>query len=439
MRRLRPWTHRFWSIAAAFVSVAVTAPMMATLAGEASQAPQPFRATVDLIAVDVQVVDRLGRPIPRLPSNRFQVAIDGHKRRVVSVDFLEQADPNAPKRRVIGADPGDRPAAPARVYVIGVDVSSFNAAESRAIIEGARAFIAGLQPHDSVGLYAFPVGPKFRPSTDHAAIVRRLETIRGSREALHNGHGLSAMDVIDIMAETAKADTTPIMMSEPTGRGNQQAQGTNSETLDAIVSRECGAEDRPCAQAILAEAQGMSFILQGQATETLQGLRQLVQALGTIDGRKTLVLLSAGVPASDRPGGRPDVGELPKLLGQDAAGSNTTIYSLFVETAFSQWMSVKARQANRSFGDGREREVFGRVLEEFTDASGGALLPVAQGTGVGQFERVLLETSSRYLLGVEPTPADRDGKPHRLRVKVDKLPRGSSIRSRLWVVVPQSR
>ena len=224
----------------------------------------------------------------------------------------------------------------------------------------------------------------------------------------------------------------------PTGRG-QQAQNSSSETLDEIVSRECGPLDRPCAQGVLADAQGMSFVMQGQATEALSGLRQLVRALGTIEGRKTLVLLSAGIPVSDRPGGRPDVGELPKLLGQEAAGTNTTIYALLLETAFTKMVSAKSQRADRSFGDGRESTVYGRAMDEFTGGSGGALLPVAQGTGFGQFERVLRETSSRYLLGVEPAPADRDGTLRRLSVKVNGLPRGTSIRSRLWVVVPKPR
>lgn len=419
---MRRWT---WT----WLSLSIAIPV-------AGQQPA-FRSSVDLIAVDVQVVDRQGRPVPRLSADRFEVEINGRRRRVVSVDFIEHADPDAPDRpagRALGAGAGG---APPRVFVIGVDAASFSAADSRAVIEGAREFIRRLQPADSVGLYAFPTGPKFRPSTDHAAIVRQLETIVGSREALHNSYALSATDVIDIMAETARADLAPVMQPPPTGRGVQQAQGTNSETLDQIVSRFCGVEDRPCAQAVLAEAQGLSFVLQGQAIQTLTGLRQLVRALGLIEGRKTLVLLSAGLPASDRPGGRPDIGALPRLLGQDAAVANTTIYALFLETGFARWMSVKSQRPDHTFGDGREHMVFGRVLDEFTGASGGALLPVAQGTGIVQFERVLRETSSRYLLGVQPEAADRDGALRRLAVKVRGLPRGATVRSRLWVVVPR--
>lgn len=393
--------------------------------GLARQQQPTFRSTVDLIAVDVQVVDGDGRPIPQLGADRFDVEIGGHRRRVASVDFIDQADSPAPSSSSLESGPAGRTAP--RVYEIGVDVASFNVVESRAVLDGARQFIKRLDPADSVGIYAFPVGPKFRPSTDHAAIMRHLESIAGARESLHNTHGLSVLDVIDIVAETARSDV-PALTQARLAR-SAQSQGSGSETLDRVISRECGA-NLPCANAILAEAEGLGTILQGQVTDASTGLRQLVRGLGAISGRKTLVLLSAGMPVSDRPGGRPDVGDLPKLLGQEAAGANTTIYALLLKTSF-------AEHQDRSPGDGREQMVYGRVLDEFTGASGGALLPIAQGTGVGQFERVLRETSSRYLLGVEPAREDRDGMQRRLTVKVKGLPRSTSVRSRQWIVVPK--
>ena len=49
--------------------------------------------------------------------------------------------------------------------------------------------------------------------------------------------------------------------------------------------------------------------------------------------------------------------------------------------------------------------------------------------------RVLRETSAYYLLGVEPSDIDRDGRAHRLNVKVNQ--RGATVRSRQWVVLPR--
>jgi hypothetical protein len=73
------------------------------------------------------------------------------------------------------------------------------------------------------------------------------------------------------------------------------------------------------------------------------------------------------------------------------------------------------------------------VLEDFSAASGGALLRVPTGWGEAALERVLRETSSRYLLGVEPQASDRDGRVRELRVRVRQ--RGVTVRGRTWVVV----
>src|SRR5687767_11261122 len=54
----------------------------------APQAPV-FRATVDVVRIDVQVVDRSGEPLKGLTPEDFQVSIDGKPRQIVSVDLVE--------------------------------------------------------------------------------------------------------------------------------------------------------------------------------------------------------------------------------------------------------------------------------------------------------------------------------------------------------------
>src|SRR5206468_1679463 len=127
-----------------------------------------------------------------LAADRFDVTINGQPRRVLTADFIDHAA-SADKPIAYGGvraeRSSERPAG--RIYVIGIDVASFSIAESRAVIEAAREFIRRLEPEDSVGVYAFPIGPKFRPSTDHGAIMGRIDSVVGSRESLHNSHGLS--------------------------------------------------------------------------------------------------------------------------------------------------------------------------------------------------------------------------------------------------------
>ena len=74
-------------------------------------------------------------------------------------------------------------------------------------------------------------------------------------------------------------------------------------------------------------------------------------------------------------------------------------------------------------------------LETIAGASGGSLVRVVAGADFA-FDRVLRETAAAYLLGVEPAESDRDGKPHRINVKV-RVP-NAEVRSRREVVMPKA-
>jgi hypothetical protein len=142
------------------------------------------------------------------------------------------------------------------------------------------------------------------------------------------------------------------------------------------------------------------------------------------------------MPVSDRLGGRPDIGEVARLLGQDAARTNTIIYSVYVDSAYVRSFSADRRRYDRnSQNPARDNAMMGRLLDAVAGASGGTMLGVVLGGGEQAFTRILRETSSHYLLGVEPDEADRDGRLRRLSVKVDH--RGATVRSRQWVIVPK--
>jgi hypothetical protein len=59
-------------------------------------------------------------------------------------------------------------------------------------------------------------------------------------------------------------------------------------------------------------------------------------------------------------------------------------------------------------------------LEQLAGRAGGALFSIEAGTPEYALNRVLLETGSYYVLGVEPTDLDRDGKEHYIRVQHDR-------------------
>ena len=406
----------------------------------------PFRASVDLIAVDVQVVDDSGTPIAALGPADFEVSISGKRRRVVSAEFIRSTEiDGTPFRRTeVGPSAsnvwtGAETAAAGRIYILAFDIGSMTVGDSRAVVRSALTFIDRLLPSDRVGLHPFPVGVGLYPTTDHATARQRVSTIMGSRtisEGFDSRFNLSASEIIDISAEAVRA--TPFA-TQGRGRGaafqDLMVFGDETDTIRTVQMRECGLTEVRCGDEIRAEATAAAFYLEARATAGINGIRSLITMLAQDPARKTVVMFSSGMPTTDRPGGRPDLGNLPTTLGKDAAATNTTIYTLHVDSAQVRAMGAGTARASGSPGTrSRDHAVEGRVLEEFSGASGGALLRVPTGSGEQALDRVLRETSSHYLLGVEPQESDRDGSLRELRVKVRRD--GATIRSRMWVSLP---
>ena len=76
-------------------------------------------------------------------------------------------------------------------------------------------------------------------------------------------------------------------------------------------------------------------------------------------------------------------------------------------------------------------------LEILAGRAGGAMFSVDAGTPASIFDRVLLETKAYYVLGVEPTDEDRDGKSHYIRVETTA--KHAAVRSRVQVFIPQKK
>jgi hypothetical protein len=123
------------------------------------------------------------------------------------------------------------------------------------------------------------------------------------------------------------------------------------------------------------------------------------------------------------------------VLGQLAARANTTVYTVHVD-ANSRSAGSAARRGSVSSDLGRDREMWGNWLEEFSYAAGGKRIYVPVGGGGFAFDQVLRESSGYYLLGVEPAAEDRDGEPRELEVKLNRRG-GLTVRSRQWVLVPK--
>jgi VWFA-related protein len=380
----------------------------------AQDRPSPVRVAVDIIPVDVQVLDRDGRPVLGLGPEKFAVTINGQRRRVISAEFIQTRTPGA----VPPSSPDVR-AADGQVIVLAIDCISFSTSVVLEAIQAARDFIARLTPDVRVGLFAFPVGPDIDPTTDHAAIIRAFSSVVGQRDAgMRSQFRVRPAEIIDISTELPEEEG-PI--------------------LTAIARRECGVPiDLGCRKRLIQEVSSAARDYEAQANVSLGGLRSLLRKMASYSGRKTLVLLSGGVVASDRPGGRPDVASMGTDAGKDAARANTAIYTVHVDTSFEERNSAETRTLPADLTNiGRDGDVRGRWLEQFSGAAGGTLFKVITGRGEYAYTRILTETSSYYLLAVAPVDADRTGLTQEIKVRVNQ--RNVTVRSRRWVAIPKSR
>jgi VWFA-related protein len=408
----------------------------------AQQAPV-FRSAVDLIAVDVQVVDGDGVPIDQIGAEKFTVSINGRPRRVASAEFVRQAETVTTGLRRRGFNelprepaPPDKRIVTGRTFILAIDNGSFEPGTIAPAMEAAQHFVDSLEPTDRIGLYVYPTGPRMMPTTDRAPIRSSLSRITGEKWALNSRFNLKPSEIVDITAALgmgiqtrqnviALDGTIPV-----TGGIGTLPVPADWDTVLQVMRRECPGQ-ADCASNVLNDVASLAPHLENQASMSLGGLDTLLRALAGMPGRKAVVLVSAGVLVSDRRDGRPDVGDLSKVMGQTAARANASVYTVQVEMNGTGMAADSRLPASMT---SRDKLLLGNWLDEFSATAGGKRIYAPVGSGSFAFDRVLRETSAHYLLGVEPDEADRDGTPRQLKVKVDRP--GVTVNSRQWVVVP---
>lgn len=376
----------------------------ATLAAQQPQIPV-FRSGVEVTSLDVGVVDDRGRPVTTLTPADFTVQIDGEARRVVSADWVSLVTPAKPDAKP--APPGfssNEHSTGGRLILIVVDQPNIRFGGGIAIRSAVNGFIDHLQPSDRVAIAG--LGPGGPPSTPFTNDRQRLqETIAKMVGTRNTTTGASSFTI-------TLSEALAIKRGEP-------------GLLQRIIARECdgvppGPQLQLCESVVEQEAETVAVQSTNDADMTIASLRALIDALKTIDAPKTIVLVTEGFVVADRLN---DV----QRLGLQAAEARTSIYALKLEeTLFSD---IEKRSASTTrFDDRRESSV---GVETLANAARGSLFNITVSAD-NAFERIESELSGYYILGVESAPADKDGKPHPIRIAVKRS--GLSIRSRRQVM-----
>src|SRR5512144_450555 len=199
-------------------AVAASLAAVAVVTTQAQQKPT-FRASVELLAIDVTVVDDHGKAIRDLTPDDFVVEIAGRRRPVVRTDFIDFSERGAPvvaPNDVASNQASSRVPDP-RFILLLVDDESFTVPEGRSAFMKLADSIEHAFPGDALGFAALSGrAPIVEFTTDRRPVAEALRGLLGRRFYAGTQTDIALVEAIDI------------------ARGNTFA-------LDRAVDRECSA------------------------------------------------------------------------------------------------------------------------------------------------------------------------------------------------------
>jgi VWFA-related protein len=361
---------------------------------------------VEIVAVDVNVVDKQGRPIRGLGLEDFAITVDGASRRVISADFVSQSmeeetaptPPPAPDR-VVSTNEGIRRG---RIIVIVVDQGNIRPGVGRHALRAADRLMDALNPQDQVALVTMPGGgPQVELTNEHGRVRDALKRIVG--RAQYAGPRLS-------LAQAQAMDDN---------RGYE---------VDDILNRLCpptmrDQEREQCLSDVHGEAFSVMANFRHQSDVSMKGLAALMQSLQQIEGPKTVVLITEGLHAER-------IDEL-RTVANAAAAARVAFFGIHIdETGVAD-----ASRSEAATTVPEDSSITTSDLYSLATLTRGAVF-----TTIGSaapFERIAREISGYYVVGFEPQGKDRDGKDHTVDVKVPRP--GLTVRARraLPMAAPQ--
>ena len=374
-------------------------------AAQPPQLPRPtFETKAEIVLVDVNVVDRDAKPVPTLTPADFELEVNGQPRQIESIQFISTVATNAtPATPREAASTSNETETTGRLLLFVVDESSLRVGANRTILRTAQSLFSRLAPGDLVGLARLPTGfGGVEFTADRKRVTDGLMKVTG--------------------AASSRVGMMHITISEAWA-----LESNDPGTFQNAVSRECagmsGADLEACTNQLQSDGRAMVLEASGRARATLQSLESLLRNLAPLKMPVNIVLMSEGMfVARDR--------SSMTTLGRLAAQARATIHVIRPSQQFFDVDdNAPGGSSTRFFDDGLMSE----GLEQVAGQTRGSM-SVVNGDGKIAFDRLGRELSGYYLLGFEPTEADRTGRERRIKVSVKT--RGLTVRARPTFVVP---
>lgn len=381
--------------------VLAAVPASASAQQTPSQTPQAtFRTGVDLVAVDVSIVDKNGRPVDDLKLDEFSLKVDGKLRKLSSAEFINLRhvdDTPDPDRTTYSSNQAEKPG---RLIMIVVDEGNIHKGNGRNVIAAAAKFVDSLNPSDRVSLEFVPgTGPLVGFTANHALVKKLLENGVGKMIEAQTTGAIGVVEALTFLRE-----------------------GAQSKTWLEVIDRECATVStvspegyRQCQIDRANEARTVFQNARTQTANSLLSLRSIIQRLNVSNTPKTIVLITEGVVIERNV---TDISWVGPLTSQ----AQVNMFSIQVDGSF-----VEASMRGKSPTHYEDHDLFVDGLNQLTGEARGIVLPVAVNANA-VFQRLDLELSGYYLLSFEPDLVDRDGKAHDISVQVTRP--GTNIRAR---------
>ena len=407
------------------VAVAAAAGILLT---SAFPAAQTFRASTNVVEVQIVVTDRSGKPVPGLTRDDFEIVEDGKPQSISLFSFMD-----IPLPMTATAAPATTPAPAAaadvvtnalkqesRLYLIVLDSNHVDASRSTTARRMAREFINTYMGPDDI-----------------AAVVQIGGS--GNQNFTSNKQLLLAAldDFIGSKANSAALNTQADLERRYNPRTGE-IEGTPEDTEGSVRAK--------------------------SARESLETAIRLCQSLASITGRrKNMILFSEGldIDTTDMIGKdpRPNVGGVTakqparyaaeilaaqKALMDAAARANATISTIDPRglttgdeagiTAGGLPEGVRAAPPAREMTNETQRGQ--GTLRTFAEETGGVAI-VNTNNLKGGFTKIVQASSTYYVVGYSPTNTKRDGSFRKINVKLKRS--GLDVASRKGYYAPDDR
>ena len=449
---LKAYVARVWSrdVSPVGFRATCTAVLLAGwLALTTAQAPgdQRFRTGVDLVTVDVVVLDGKGRPVEGLNRNDFTISEDGRRQDISEFQAVAVAPParsastdNRPgengRSAVISTNAGAA-ATPGRAFAIVFDDVNLTRAQADEARKAVIHFLdAAASPDDTVSLVTTggAVWLTARLPQDRERLLAVLSRVQGRFVPDTTAERMSdyeAMRIHELGDSTVEARVRRrYEYNRVNGLEPKRPQDQNDAPRIGETRGDVGVIN-----AYIQSHAGATYSLSvARNRATLDLLARAVDALRLAPGRKAAILLSKGFIYDTNLRGFKDV-------SRAAREANVAIFFVDargLEAGTSQSTAEAIGQTDaRDIGwatAGIELEAAGAVA--VAEDTGGFAVRNTNDLSAG-IRRIADESRSYYLVGYTPREPRRDGRFHKIQVRVNRP--GLTVRARKGYFAPDDK